>query len=84
MKKVPNWKDNLDADKTAKELVAIGFTPEMYQNGVQADRKRRLKTFKESGVQVLIEMEESLIAFGEEVMEIMREEKKRSKFPIQD
>lgn len=79
IKKAQNWKTDLDPEKTAKELHAIGFTPEMYQNGVQADRKRRLETFKKSKVKVLIEMEESLIEFGEKVMDIMREEKKRGK-----
>lgn len=70
---------DLDPKKTALELLGINFTPEMYENGVQTQRKRRLETFKKADVKVLIEMEEGLIAFGEKVIKIMKEELKRKK-----
>lgn len=78
IQKAPNLSD-LDPKKTALELLGINFTPEMYENGVQTQRKRRLETFKKANVKVLIDMEEELIAFGEKVIKIMKEELKRKK-----
>lgn len=68
MKKLPE----LDPKKTALELHRSGFKVVDYINGVQADRKRRLETFKKIGIPYLIETEEALIAYGESVISKMK------------
>ncbi len=59
-------------EETAKILVAEGFPVERYEE-VQAHRRTRLRTFEEHNVMTLIKAEEELIAFGEEVLRLMRE-----------
>jgi hypothetical protein len=63
----------LNAEETARQLVQIGVTSTDYANGVQAERERRLKTFTEMNVPILIEHEQSLIAYGKEVIELMKQ-----------
>lgn len=56
----------------ALQLLKAGLKVSEYENGVQADRKKRLETFNKVGIPVLIEMEEKLIAYGEEVISNMK------------
>ena len=55
---------------TAKRLKAKWLTVQDYEI-VQAERKRRLKIFREHGIEVLIKAEERLIAHGELVIKEM-------------
>jgi hypothetical protein len=59
------------AKEAAKQLVDEGFPIQQYED-LQERRRERLALFQERGVTVLIEKEQELIAFGEEVLTLMR------------
>lgn len=63
----------LNAQETARQLVQIGVRSADYANGIQAKRERRLKTFTEMNVPFLIEMEQNLIDYGKQVIELMQQ-----------
>lgn len=65
---------DLDSKKTAKQLIDANFPIEMYEL-LQEQRNRRLNTFIKYNIPVLIKNEKTLIAFGEEVLRLMRENK---------
>lgn len=69
---LPNFMEGMDAKKSAYQLHKIGMKVTDYEQGIQSERKRRLETFKTVGIPYLIECEEKLIAFGEQVINNMK------------
>lgn len=59
------------AAETARSLIECNVSIETYQE-VQDRRKERLALWEERKVSVLIEKEKELIAFGEEVLKLMK------------
>lgn len=59
-------------EQAAEEMLSMNLTVDQYENGVQANRKRCLETFKKADIKWLIEMQEELIAYGEEVIKHFR------------
>lgn len=59
-------------EQVAKELKEIDFSPERYENEVQARRLTRLAFWKERKIQALIDREQELVDYGNLVLEEMR------------
>lgn len=77
-KAVRNYlKLQITPQQTADQLFDMNFSAARYEREVQANRKRCLETFRKYDIKFLIEMQEELIAFGEEVIKILKEKQVR-------
>ncbi len=65
----------MNAKETAKYLIEENFSVERYEQGIQARRRERLAFWKQENVpQAIIDSEQKLIDFGDEVIRIMKNE----------
>lgn len=62
----------MNANETAKKLIEDGFPISKYE-AIQAERKRRMVTWKEMQITELIYNEAKLIKFGNKVLRLMWE-----------
>lgn len=70
----------IDPIKTALNAIACGITAQQYEDGVQASRIRRLKTFQnmsDFGVfsrEVVVTYTEELVNHGNDVLKVLRQQ----------